>query len=104
VRTVGQFASRVTSVPSRMTCARFIGAVATGGLTVSFIQWRHFGSMNTTGSSEAIDSRSSEYASAGFDGVTTVRPGVEVQRSGERRVGQERGARGEGVGEEDKQD
>ena len=62
-----------------MTCARFIGAVVTGRLSVSFIQYRDFGSMNTTGSSEAIDSRSSEYASAGFDGVTTVSPGVDVQ-------------------------
>ena len=35
--------------------------------------------MNTTGSSLSIASRSIEYASAGFDGITTVRPGVEVQ-------------------------
>lgn len=83
VRTVGPYASRVASVPSRTTSARFIGAVVTGRLSLSFIQYLDFGSMKITGSSEAIDSRSSEYASAGFDGVTTVRPGVEVQYASE---------------------
>ena len=35
--------------------------------------------MKTTGSSLSIASRSIEYASAGFDGITTVSPGVAVQ-------------------------
>ena len=76
VATIGPYATSVTSVPGRTTCALCKPAGGASASTSPLAQYRRLGSKKITGSSQSMDWRSIQYASDGLAQVTTFRPAV----------------------------
>jgi hypothetical protein len=76
VFTIGPYAMRVASVPSRTTraCHRGSGVMAVS--TSAFSQYRRLGSKNSTGSSLATACWIMKCASTGLEQLTTLSPEV----------------------------